>query len=75
MIDALALALDALSSGLSEEASDVRVGASATATMHRERAGRVSYVSEANHLGHNDPGAEAVAHLFEQLVSANFSLE
>jgi ATP-dependent dihydroxyacetone kinase len=75
MIDALAPALDALSAGLNKAASAARVGATATASMRRARAGRASYVSEANLLGHNDPGAEAVAHLFEQLVSSNFSLE
>jgi dihydroxyacetone kinase len=75
MIDAIAPALDALSLGLNAAASAARVGANATATMRRARAGRARYVSEANLIGHNDPGAEAVAHLFEQLLNSKFSLE
>ena len=44
-----------------------RAGADKTATMGRAKAGRASYVPEENLIGHNDPGAEAVARLFEGL--------
>jgi dihydroxyacetone kinase len=73
MIDALAPALDALSVNLADAAAAARRGADATAAMGRARAGRASYVSEGNLLGHNDPGAEAVAHLFEELVRTKFT--
>ena len=67
MIDALAPALEALPSGLGAAAKAARTGSDHTATITRAKAGRASYVS-ANHLaGHNDPGAEAVARLFEEL--------
>jgi dihydroxyacetone kinase len=71
MIDALKPALEALPSGLAAAAKAAREGADKTATMRRARAGRATYVSESNLLGHNDPGAEAVAHLFEDLVRTN----
>jgi dihydroxyacetone kinase len=67
MIDALAPALDALPSGLAAAAAAARKGANHTATLKRAKAGRASYVSEDNLLGHNDPGAEAVARLLEDL--------
>jgi ATP-dependent dihydroxyacetone kinase len=67
MIDALAPALDALPKGLEAAASAARQGADKTAKMLRAKAGRASYVSETHLAGHNDPGAEAVAVLFEQL--------
>lgn len=70
MIDALAPALDHLSSGLAAAAKAARQGADATAEITRARAGRASYLAETNLAGHNDPGAEAVARLFEQLVRA-----
>jgi dihydroxyacetone kinase len=38
--------------------------------MTRARAGRATYVSASNLVGHNDPGAEAVALLFEHLAKA-----
>ena len=69
MIDALAPALDALSDGLSAAAAAARAGADATASMVRARAGRASYVSPEMLAGTNDPGAEAVARLFEHLAS------
>lgn len=68
MIDALAPALDALDSGLSEAAAAARKGADATAEMLKANAGRSAYVREAQLEGHVDPGAEAVARLFEALA-------
>ena len=71
MIDALSPALDALDQGLSEAATAARKGADHTATIVKAKAGRSSYVSAAQLEGHVDPGAEAVARLFEHLASAN----
>ena len=68
MIDALAPALDALSGGVAAAATAARAGADATAKIDKARAGRASYISAENLIGHNDPGAEAVARLFERLV-------
>ncbi len=70
MIDALNPALDALSEGLGVAARAAREGADATAKITRARAGRASYLSEDSLAGHNDPGAEAVARLFENLVTS-----
>ncbi|WP_298840591.1 dihydroxyacetone kinase subunit DhaK [uncultured Roseobacter sp.] len=70
MIDALEPALTALSDGVGAAATAARAGADATASIGRAKAGRASYVPEENLIGHNDPGAEAVARLFEGLVSA-----
>ncbi|MEM6846526.1 MAG: dihydroxyacetone kinase subunit DhaK [Pseudomonadota bacterium] len=70
MIDALAPALDGLPNGFEAAAQAARSGADATATITRARAGRASYLSESSLAGHNDPGAEAVARLFEQLSGA-----
>ena len=67
MIDALGPALDALPQGLSAAATAARNGADHTATIVRAKAGRASYISADKLEGHNDPGAEAVARLFEQL--------
>lgn len=68
MIDALEPALDALGDGLDASARAARAGADATAAIHRAKAGRAAYVPGANLKGHNDPGAEAVAILFEGLA-------
>ncbi|MBG6157500.1 dihydroxyacetone kinase [Labrenzia sp. EL_159] len=68
MIDALMPALNALENGIEAAAREARQGADATSRITRARAGRASYVSEANLSGHNDPGAEAVALLLEQLA-------
>ena len=68
MIDALSPALDALPQGLGVAATAARKGADHTAKIKRAKAGRASYVSESHLLGHNDPGAEAVARLFEELL-------
>ena len=68
MIDALAPALDALPQGLAAAAKAARKGADATAGIHRAKAGRAAYVPSENLRGHNDPGAEAVALVFEGLA-------
>jgi len=68
MIDALSPALDALPHGRAEAAKAARGGAEATAAIHRAKAGRAAYVPSENLKGHNDPGAEAVARVFEALV-------
>ncbi|MGF1551339.1 MAG: dihydroxyacetone kinase subunit DhaK [Paracoccaceae bacterium] len=68
MIDALAPALDAFPDGLDAAARAAREGADRTASITRARAGRAAYLAEASLSGHNDPGAEAVALLFENLA-------
>lgn len=68
MIDALSPALDALESGLQAAAEAARKGADGTAGIHRAKAGRAAYVPADNLKGHNDPGAEAVALVFEGLA-------
>ncbi len=68
MIDALSPALDALPNGIAAAAAAARAGADSTANIHRAKAGRAAYVPESNLKGHNDPGAEAVAVLFEGLL-------
>ncbi|MEM9733386.1 MAG: dihydroxyacetone kinase subunit DhaK [Pseudomonadota bacterium] len=70
MIDALDPALRALPHGLAAATQAAREGADATAAMGKAKAGRASYVPEENLIGHNDPGAEAVARLFEGLAQA-----
>ena len=69
MIDALFPALESLNHGLGAAARAAREGADATAQITRARAGRASYLSAASLAGHNDPGAEAVARLLEQLAA------
>lgn len=68
MIDALNPALDALAGGLEAAGVAARAGADGTAKIVQAKAGRATYVSAENLAGHNDPGAEAVARLFEHLV-------
>ncbi|QYK40483.1 MAG: dihydroxyacetone kinase subunit DhaK [Paracoccaceae bacterium] len=68
MIDALAPALAALPEGLPAAAAAARAGADATSGMTRARAGRASYLGADKLAGHNDPGAEGVARLFEVLA-------
>lgn len=68
MIDALAPALAALPQGVVAAAAAARAGADQTATMTRARAGRASYLSADKLAGFNDPGAEGVARLFEDLA-------
>ena len=74
MIDALAPALQALPHGTAAAAAAAREGADATARMARARAGRASYLAEGSITGVTDPGAEAVALLFEELAAAQDSL-
>ena len=68
MIDALLPALDALKDGLKEAAVAARKGADYTATLTTAKAGRATYINAEQLKGHVDPGAEAVARLFEALV-------
>jgi dihydroxyacetone kinase len=68
MIDALAPALAALPGGPAAAAAAARAGAEGTATMTRAKAGRASYLSADKLAGYNDPGAEGVARLFEDLA-------
>ena len=70
MVDALQPALDAFEHGLPEAAEAARRGADRTADIVRARAGRASYLSAEQIRGHVDPGAEAVARLFERLCDA-----
>lgn len=69
MIDALAPALDRLSQGLQAAASAARKGADGSAHVARAKAGRAAYVNSRQLEGNKDPGAEAVAQLFEYLAS------
>ena len=68
MIDALSPALDSFDSGLGAAATSARNGANLTAKITKAKAGRASYLPESALEGHNDPGAEAVALLFEHLA-------
>jgi dihydroxyacetone kinase len=67
MIDALQPALEALDHGLPAATVAARKGADHTATLRKAKAGRAAYVNAGNLEGHVDPGAEAVARLFEAL--------
>ena len=69
MVDALAPALETLDNGFADAAAAARKGADHTATIVRAKVGRASYLSAQQLEGHNDPGAEAVARLFEHLAS------
>ncbi len=70
MVDALKPALDELQAkGIAEAAIVARAGAEHTATILQAKAGRASYISADQLEGHVDPGAEAVARLFERLAS------
>ncbi|MDH6266191.1 dihydroxyacetone kinase [Rhizobium sp. SG_E_25_P2] len=68
MIDALAPALDALEQGFGPAAEAARGGANHTATLVKAKAGRAAYINAKQLVGHADPGAEAVARLFEYLA-------
>lgn len=70
MIDALFPALEGLNVDLHAAARAAREGADSTAQITRARAGRASYLAEESLAGHNDPGAEAVALLFERISQA-----
>ncbi|AFL51327.1 dihydroxyacetone kinase DhaK [Sinorhizobium fredii USDA 257] len=66
MVDALDPALRALKDGgLAAAASAARAGADATRAMKKAKAGRASYVGERDLDGIPDPGAMAVAAVFE----------
>ncbi|MEP3698284.1 MAG: DAK2 domain-containing protein, partial [Marinomonas sp.] len=68
MIDALAPALKSLGGGLQAAALAAREGANSTADIHNAKAGRAAYVPSENLKDNNDPGAEAVALVFEGLA-------
>jgi dihydroxyacetone kinase len=68
MVDALLPALDALQTGLGSAADAARKGAEYTATLTTAKAGRATYINADQLAGHVDPGAEAVARLFEHLA-------
>lgn len=69
MVDALLPALEALQDGLPQAAIAARKGAAYTATLTTAKAGRATYINAEQLDGHIDPGAEAVARLFEHLAS------
>ena len=69
MIDALHPALAALDDGLPAAMAAARKGANHTATLSVAKAGRAAYVNAEALTGHADPGAEAVARLFEALCA------
>lgn len=69
MIDALEPALLELPNGFDAAANAARTGADSTAKIGRAKAGRSAYVPKENLIGNNDPGAEAVAKLFEGLAA------
>ncbi len=68
MIDALSPALEALEGGIRDAAIAARKGADGTANIIRAKAGRAAYVPSENLKDNNDPGAEAVALVFEALA-------
>ncbi|MAX33724.1 MAG: glycerol kinase [Halomonadaceae bacterium] len=72
MIDALVPAIEAMQRGesLPQAAQAARDGAKATAALTQANAGRSAYVPESALKGVIDPGAEAVARVFEALASA-----
>ena len=67
MIDALHPALSVLDQGMQAATAAARRGADHTATLRVAKAGRAAYVNADKLSGHIDPGAEAVARLFEAL--------
>lgn len=69
MVDALLPALQELGTGVEAAAIAARKGANYTATLTSAKAGRASYINAEQLDGHIDPGAEAVARLFEHLAS------
>ncbi|MCD2183478.1 dihydroxyacetone kinase subunit DhaK [Rhizobium sp. GN54] len=71
MVDALAPALSALEKeGIAAAAKAARAGAVATGAMTRAKAGRSSYLGARDLEGVPDPGAEAVAAVFETAAAA-----
>lgn len=71
MIDALGPALEQLGNGHVASAEAAREGAEGTSLLSKAGAGRSSYVRGDQLRGNNDPGAEAVARLFEALAAAS----
>ena len=71
MLDALLPAIAALKEGkdIAAAAVEGRRGADATAHMTRAKAGRSSYVPEAALHGIPDPGAVAMASVFEAIAT------
>jgi triose/dihydroxyacetone kinase / FAD-AMP lyase (cyclizing) len=70
MVDALSPALASLASdGIGRAAKAAREGANSTGQMTRAKAGRAAYLNPEQLKGQIDPGAEAVARLFEGLES------
>ena len=67
MVDALKPALEELDAGIASAAIAARKGADHTATIVQAKAGRAAYINAEQLQGHVDPGAEAVARLFEKL--------
>jgi triose/dihydroxyacetone kinase / FAD-AMP lyase (cyclizing) len=69
MVDALSPALDALGESVTAAADAARKGANFTATLTHAKAGRAAYINAKQLEGHVDPGAEAVARIFEHLAA------
>lgn len=71
MVDALEPAFEALADGksIAQAAKESRIGADSTARITKTLFGRSSYVPEESLLGIPDPGAEAMARVFEAVVS------
>lgn len=69
MVDALSPALDAMDISIKEAAKAARAGAQSTSLMLESKVGRAAYINAEQLKGHIDPGAEAVARLFEHLSS------
>jgi dihydroxyacetone kinase len=69
MVDALKPALEALDESFASAASAARRGADHTSTIVKANVGRAAYINAEQLQGHVDPGAEAVARLFEDLVA------
>ena len=67
LVDALLPALDELDNSVGSAAMAARKGAEHTASMLKANAGRASYINAQQLEGHIDPGAEAVARIFEHL--------
>ncbi len=71
MVDALKPAFDVYEKGgsIADMARAARQGADHTATMSKAKAGRSSYLNEASLQGVMDPGAAAIAYIFEALAA------
>jgi triose/dihydroxyacetone kinase / FAD-AMP lyase (cyclizing) len=69
MVDALSPALEALGESVTAAADAARKGANFTATLTHAKAGRAAYINAKQLEGHVDPGAEAVARIFEHLAA------